>query len=60
MGRDEHRTNRRGRPRLAQTPKYAKTDGEDVEFSEEFADPDDKEAQARSRAAENRVKNRKS
>ncbi|TMN22466.1 YfhD family protein [Lentibacillus cibarius] len=37
MGRDEHKTNRRGRARLAQTPEYAKTDSKEVEFAEEFA-----------------------
>ncbi|MFD2759978.1 YfhD family protein [Lentibacillus juripiscarius] len=59
MGRDEHRTNRRGRQRLAQTPEYAKTDNKAVEFSEEFADHDDKEAQARMRAAYERLNNKK-
>ncbi|WP_164670841.1 YfhD family protein [Virgibacillus doumboii] len=56
MGRDEHKTSRRGRSRLAQTPKKQKSDGRDIEFSEEFADHDDKEAQARSRAADKRAK----
>ncbi|MFD1038215.1 YfhD family protein [Virgibacillus byunsanensis] len=55
MGRDEH-NNSNGRNRLAQTPKNQIKDGIDVEFSEEFADHDDKEAQARSRAADRRVK----
>ncbi len=55
MGRDEH-NKARGSNFLAQTPKYAKTDGRDVEFSEEFADHDDKEAQARSREADKRAK----
>ncbi|SFE16895.1 YfhD-like protein [Lentibacillus persicus] len=59
MGRDEHRTSRRGRARLAQTPKYAKTDSKAVEFSEEFGDHHDKIAQVRRRAAEKRVKNKK-
>ncbi|HLR61034.1 MAG TPA: YfhD family protein [Lentibacillus sp.] len=60
MGRDEHRTNRRGRARMAQTPKYAKTDSKDVEFSEEFGDHHDKIAQVRRRAAQERMKNRES
>ncbi|MFB4167960.1 YfhD family protein [Virgibacillus sp. JSM 102003] len=55
MGRDEH-NKASGRNFLAQTPKYAKTDGRDVEFSEEFADHEDKEAQARSRQADKRAK----
>ncbi|GAA0430950.1 hypothetical protein GCM10008983_04270 [Lentibacillus halophilus] len=59
MGRDEHKTSRRGRARLAQTPEYAKTDSKEVEFSEEFADHRDKEAQARMRAARQRMENRK-
>ncbi|GAB4075143.1 hypothetical protein GCM10028778_26460 [Barrientosiimonas marina] len=58
MGRDEHKTNRRGRPRLDQTPEYAKTNGNDVEFFEEFADSDDKEAQVRRQAAEERSNKR--
>ncbi len=33
-----------------------KTDGIDVEFSEELADQEDKEAQARSKAADQRQK----
>ncbi|GGJ88948.1 hypothetical protein GCM10007063_09470 [Lentibacillus kapialis] len=60
MGRDEHRTNRRGKARLAQTPKYAKTDSKDVEFSVEFGDHNDKIAQVRRHAAQERVKNRNS
>jgi hypothetical protein len=41
---------------LPQTPKNLKTDGRDVEFSEEFADHADLEAQARANAANQRVK----
>ncbi|RYG74221.1 YfhD family protein [Lentibacillus lipolyticus] len=59
MGRDEHRTNRRGRKRLAQTPEYAKTDNKAVEFSEEFANHADKKARARRQAAKERVNNKK-
>lgn len=55
MGRDEH-NKPRGRNFLAQTPKNQKTDGRDVEFSKEFADNEDKEAQARSRQADKRAK----
>lgn len=56
MGRDEHRKMKNSR--LAQTPKtqIKDNDGIDVEFSEEFADEDDRRAQARSRAADQRVK----
>lgn len=43
---------------MPQTPKYAKTtaDGRDIEFSQEFADADDLEAQTRSEAADKRAK----
>jgi hypothetical protein len=54
MGRDEHRKSKNSF--LAQTPKNQLSDGIDVEFSEEFADQNDKEAQARSRAANKRAK----
>lgn len=56
MGRDEH-NHSKGRNHLAQTPKNnIKPDGRDVEFIEEFADHEDKEAQARSDAADKRAK----
>ncbi|GEN31549.1 hypothetical protein HNQ35_001959 [Cerasibacillus quisquiliarum] len=54
MGKDEHKKPKNNF--LAQTPKSQKTDGIDVEFSEELADHDDKQAQARSRAADLRRK----
>ncbi|CDQ41075.1 MULTISPECIES: YfhD family protein [Virgibacillus] len=54
MGRDEHRKQRNNY--LSQTPKNQKSDGLDVEFSEEFADHEDKEAQARGRHADKRAK----
>ncbi|WP_010098277.1 YfhD family protein [Ornithinibacillus scapharcae] len=55
MGRGDH--NRAGGKNfLAQTPKNQLSDGIDVEYSEELADHDDKEAQARSAAADSRVK----
>ena len=53
LGRDEHK--KRKNNYLSQTPKNQKTDGIDVEFSDELADADDKEAQARSRAADKRA-----
>lgn len=55
MGRDEHRK-ARGKRFLAQTPKNQISDGVDIEFSEELADADDKEAIARMRAADERNK----
>mgnify|MGYP001176803958 CR=1 FL=1 len=57
MGRDEHK--RRSNKHMAQTPKKQLTDGIDVEFAEELADHNDKEAQARSQAADRRAKKRK-
>ncbi|WP_188455991.1 YfhD family protein [Virgibacillus oceani] len=57
MGRDEHNHTKGKRSKLQQTPKYEKqSDGRDIEFSEEFADQEDKEAQARSKAADKRAK----
>ncbi|MDO6451611.1 YfhD family protein [Oceanobacillus profundus] len=53
MGRDEHK--KRKNNFLSQTPKNQKTDGIDVEFSNEFADAEDREAQARSRVADKRA-----
>lgn len=55
MGRDEHNKSH-GKNFLAQTPKNEKTDGIDVEFSEEFADQDDKDAQRRGLAADRRAR----
>ncbi|MBP1968433.1 hypothetical protein J2Z83_000525 [Virgibacillus natechei] len=57
MGRDEH--NKAKNSFLAQTPKSQLKDGKDVEFAEEFADHEDKEAQSRSRAADKRAKRNK-
>lgn len=55
MGRDELNASK-GKKRLAQTPKNQLTDNKYVEFSEELADQDDKEAQARAKAADRRAK----
>ncbi|WP_404451017.1 YfhD family protein [Virgibacillus necropolis] len=55
MGRDEH-NHSKGTNHLAQTPKSNIKDGRDVEFIEEFADHEDKEAQVRSEAADKRAK----
>lgn len=55
MGKDDH--NKAKNSFLAQTPKnQLKADGEDVEFAEEFADHEDKEAQVRSNEANKRMK----
>ncbi|MDQ0228531.1 YfhD family protein [Metabacillus niabensis] len=44
---------------LPQTPKNLKRDGIDQEFSQELADQDDIEAQARAKAADQRQKAKK-
>lgn len=54
VGRDEHKKSKNNF--LSQTPENQKSDGRDIEFSEELADYDDKEAQARSSAADKRAK----
>ena len=54
MGKDEHKKSKNSF--LAQTPKNQIADGKDIEFSEELADHDDKEAQARANAAGKRRK----
>lgn len=53
------RTRDKNKATLPQVPKNMKSDGIDVEFSQELADQADLEAQARSNAANQRVKNRK-
>ncbi|MFC4404658.1 YfhD family protein [Gracilibacillus xinjiangensis] len=53
MGRDDHK-NRKNKNNLPQTPKNQKSDGIDVEFSEELADTEDREAQMRSKRADQR------
>ncbi|GAA0444675.1 MAG: YfhD family protein [Bacillota bacterium] len=54
MGKDEHHKSKNNF--LSQTPKNQKSDGIDVEFSEELADHEDKEAQQRSDQANKRIK----
>lgn len=54
MGRDDH--NKSKNNFLSQTLKEQKSAGRDIEFAEELLDHDDKEAQARSRAADKRAK----
>jgi hypothetical protein len=61
MGRAQgHKTRDRNKASLPQVPKNLKRDGIDVEYSSELADQEDLEAQARSNAANQRVRaNRK-
>lgn len=56
-----HKNRDKNTQSLPQTPSYAKlpSDGRDIEFSQELADHDDLEAQARSNAADARAKSRK-
>lgn len=57
MGRDDRRKARdKNTQKLPQVPKNLKTDGIDVEFSEELADHNDREAMERSKAADRRAK----
>ncbi|MCJ8009146.1 YfhD family protein [Lederbergia wuyishanensis] len=57
MGRDDRRSARdKNKQKLPQVPKNMKSDGRDVEFSEELADQDDKVAMERSKAADKRAK----
>ncbi|MBS4179124.1 YfhD family protein [Lederbergia citrea] len=57
MGRDDRSKARdKNKQKLPQVPKNMKSDGLDVEFSEEMADQDDREAMARSQAADKRAK----
>ncbi|HZG58951.1 MAG TPA: YfhD family protein [Anoxybacillus sp.] len=61
MGRSRgQRTRDKNKSTLPQVPKNLKSDGLDVEFSREFADHEDLEAEARAQAAGIRQgKNRK-
>lgn len=57
MGRDDRRKARdKNTQKLPQVPKNLKTDGVDVEFSEELADNNDMQAMERSKAADRRAK----
>lgn len=57
MGRSHgHKTRDKNKASLPQVPKNLKSDGIDVEYSQELADQADLEAQARSNAANQRVK----
>lgn len=58
MGRSRGHNNRdKNKGSLPQVPKNMKSDGIDVEYSQELADHADLEAQARSNAANQRAKN---
>ncbi|NNU84809.1 YfhD family protein [Geobacillus sp. BMUD] len=60
MGRSRgQRTRDKNKATLPQVPKQLKSDGIDVEYSEEFADHEDLEAQARAAAAGIRRQERK-
>lgn len=60
MGRSRKQKARdKNKSKLPQVPKNMKSDGVDVEFSQELADQDDLEAQARSKAAKKRAKRKK-
>ncbi|MFJ7724928.1 YfhD family protein [Neobacillus sp. NPDC097160] len=59
MGRSRgHGSRDKNKASLPQVPKNMKSDGIDVEYSQELADNADLEAQARSNAANQRVKSR--
>ncbi|MFO1443171.1 YfhD family protein [Bacillus sp. Bva_UNVM-123] len=60
MGRSRGQKSRdKNKATLPQVPENMKSDGIDVEFSQEVADQADLEAQARANAANQRVKNKK-
>jgi hypothetical protein len=60
MGRSHgHKTRDKNKASLPQVPKNLKSDGIDVEYSQELADQADLEAQARSNAANQRMKAKK-
>ncbi|SMQ65851.1 YfhD-like protein [Bacillus sp. OV166] len=60
MGRMHNGTGNSNKSSLPQTPKNLKiTDGNDVEYSAEFADHADLEALARANAANQRVKTKR-
>ncbi|MDP4106294.1 MAG: YfhD family protein [Bacillota bacterium] len=60
MGRSHgHKTRDKNKASLPQVPKNLKSDGIDVEYSQELADRADLEAQARANAANQRVKTKR-
>lgn len=59
MGRSRgHNSRDKNKGSLPQVPKNLKSDGQDVEYSAEFADHADLEAMARANAANQRVTNK--
>lgn len=59
MGRARgQRTRDKNKANLPQVPKNMKSDGLDIEYAQDFADLQDREAIARSNAADSRVKAR--
>ncbi len=59
MGRARgQRTRDKNKANLPQVPKNMKSDGLDIEYAQELADLQDREAIARSNAADSRVKAR--
>ncbi|WP_069201771.1 YfhD family protein [Bacillus niameyensis] len=57
MGRDDRNKKRdKNKQKLPQVPKNMKSDGNDVEFSQEIADQHDLEAMRRADAADKRAK----
>ncbi|KRG10567.1 YfhD family protein [Lederbergia galactosidilytica] len=61
MGRDDRRKARdKNKQKLPQVPQNMKSDGLDVEFSQEVADQNDLEAMARADEADKRAQKRKS
>ncbi|MFD1708294.1 YfhD family protein [Siminovitchia sediminis] len=57
MGRARNQKTRdKNKQKLPQVPQTMKSDGRDIEFSEELADRDDMEAMKRSEAADHRAK----
>lgn len=57
MGRDDRRKARdKNKQKLPQVPKNMKSDGQDIEFSQELADQDDLKAMERAAAADKRAK----
>lgn len=59
MGRSHgHKTRDKNKASLPQVPKNMKSDGIDVEYSQELADQADLEATARANAANQRITNK--
>lgn len=60
MGRAHNQNQRdKNKQKLPQVPKNEKSDGQDIEFSQELADHEDIEAQLRSKAADKRARKKR-